>query len=295
MAGGAGFAVDGAAASGFAVEGAAGFAVGAGVYLPESNRLITSAVMSSDGSTKMAPASPALKSSPIASSFTTASTTGRSFSWNSACSDCCSSCTSALASSWKRSISTVSRSISRCVCARAASLSTAPPCCSFCWLLCSAFVFSCSSVDFFCVSACTLLLAALPSFDSAAIRCKSRNAILNGACCGGTAVAGQEADLLFHALSDETRLGIVQRLRAGERCVCELTDLLDAAQSRLSFHLKVLRDVGLVHDRRDGRWVYYSICPETFALVEGALEGLEPTAETAARVRERAEQTLALE
>jgi ArsR family transcriptional regulator len=87
---------------------------------------------------------------------------------------------------------------------------------------------------------------------------------------------------LFHALSDETRLGIVQRLRAGERCVCELTDLLDAAQSRLSFHLKVLRDVGLVHDRRDGRWVYYSICPETFALVEGALEGLEPTAETAA-------------
>lgn len=88
---------------------------------------------------------------------------------------------------------------------------------------------------------------------------------------------------LFHALSDETRLTIVQRLRAGERCVCELTDLLDAAQSRLSFHLKVLRDVGLVHDRRDGRWVYYSLCPEAFALVEGALEVLEPTKDTAAR------------
>lgn len=87
---------------------------------------------------------------------------------------------------------------------------------------------------------------------------------------------------LFHALSDETRLGIVQRLRAGERCVCELTDLLDAAQSRLSFHLKVLRDAGLVHDRREGRWVYYSLCPEAFAMVEGALGALEPTPETIA-------------
>ncbi len=45
---------------------------------------------------------------------------------------------------------------------------------------------------------------------------------------------------LFHALSDRTRLSIIQRLRLGERCVCELTDALDAAQSRLSFHLKVL-------------------------------------------------------
>ena len=55
---------------------------------------------------------------------------------------------------------------------------------------------------------------------------------------------------LFHALSDETRLEIVQRLRSGERCVCDLTDLLEAAQSRLSFHLKVLKDAGLVADRK---------------------------------------------
>ena len=41
---------------------------------------------------------------------------------------------------------------------------------------------------------------------------------------------------LFHALSDETRLDILERLRGGERCVCELTDALDAEQSRLSFH-----------------------------------------------------------
>ncbi|MDQ2671038.1 MAG: metalloregulator ArsR/SmtB family transcription factor, partial [Gemmatimonadota bacterium] len=87
---------------------------------------------------------------------------------------------------------------------------------------------------------------------------------------------------LFHALSDETRLAIVQRLRSGERCVCELTNLLDAAQSRLSFHLKVLREAGLVHDRRDGRWVHYSLCPEAFALVEQALGAMEPTSESTA-------------
>ena len=51
---------------------------------------------------------------------------------------------------------------------------------------------------------------------------------------------------LFHALSDETRLGILEMLRDGERCVCDLQAELDAAQSRLSFHLRVLREAGLV-------------------------------------------------
>ncbi len=64
---------------------------------------------------------------------------------------------------------------------------------------------------------------------------------------------------LHHALSDSTRLQIVDRLRGGEQCVCELMDVLDAAQSRLSFHLRVLKDAGLVLDRRDGRWVYYTL------------------------------------
>ncbi len=66
---------------------------------------------------------------------------------------------------------------------------------------------------------------------------------------------------LFHALSDETRLAILDLLRDGERCVCELTDALDAQQSRLSFHLKVLKEAGLVTDRREGRWSYYQIVP----------------------------------
>jgi len=69
------------------------------------------------------------------------------------------------------------------------------------------------------------------------------------------------AVMLFHALSDPTRLEALEMLREGERCVCELQDQLDAAQSRLSFHLKVLRDAGLVQDRKEGRWSYYSIIP----------------------------------
>lgn len=70
---------------------------------------------------------------------------------------------------------------------------------------------------------------------------------------------------LFHALSDETRLRIVIELLSGERCVCDLTAKLDAAQSRLSFHLKTLKDAGLVADRRDGRWVFYSLVPAALA------------------------------
>ncbi len=64
---------------------------------------------------------------------------------------------------------------------------------------------------------------------------------------------------LCHALADETRLDILDQLKEGSRCVCELTDALQAGQSRLSFHLKVLKDAGLIQDRPEGRWIYYAI------------------------------------
>jgi ArsR family transcriptional regulator len=75
----------------------------------------------------------------------------------------------------------------------------------------------------------------------------------------------------FQALSDPTRLAILERLRQGERCVCDLTDLLDAAQSRLSFHLRVLRQAGLIRQRRHGRWMYYALEPVAFADLAEAL------------------------
>ena len=83
---------------------------------------------------------------------------------------------------------------------------------------------------------------------------------------------------LFHALSDETRLAIVRRLQNSEECVCNLTDLLDAAQSRLSFHLRVLKDAGLVHDRREGRWIHYHLNREAFAELASLVGNLTPSA-----------------
>ncbi|HEY0528201.1 MAG TPA: metalloregulator ArsR/SmtB family transcription factor, partial [Gemmatimonadaceae bacterium] len=80
----------------------------------------------------------------------------------------------------------------------------------------------------------------------------------------GTASQTGRAVVLFHALSDETRLEIIEMLHRGERCVCDLTDALDAAQSRLSFHLRVLKDAGIVRDRKSGRWVHYELDPEVF-------------------------------
>ncbi|MGH7481760.1 MAG: ArsR/SmtB family transcription factor [Longimicrobiales bacterium] len=79
---------------------------------------------------------------------------------------------------------------------------------------------------------------------------------------------------LFQTLSDPTRLEILRRLGGGERCVCELQDALDAAQSRLSFHLRQLREAGLVSDRRQGRWVYYALRPEVLETLRGALAAL---------------------
>jgi ArsR family transcriptional regulator len=84
------------------------------------------------------------------------------------------------------------------------------------------------------------------------------------------------ASKIFHALSDETRLEIVAMLVPGERCVCELTSALDAAQSRLSFHLRVLKDAGIVLDRRDGRWVHYSLNKAAFETAATFIKALKP-------------------
>ena len=78
-----------------------------------------------------------------------------------------------------------------------------------------------------------------------------------------------------HALSDETRLSILERLRGGEECVCNLTGFLESGQSRLSFHLKVLRDAGLVRARRDGRWIHYSLEPRGLETVRDFIDGLD--------------------
>jgi ArsR family transcriptional regulator, arsenate/arsenite/antimonite-responsive transcriptional repressor len=84
--------------------------------------------------------------------------------------------------------------------------------------------------------------------------------------------------LRLKALSDEKRIRILTQLAGGERCVCDLTEALDAGQSLLSFHLKTLKDAGLVTDRRAGRWVHYSLNDEALAELEDFLRSMRQAA-----------------
>ena len=63
---------------------------------------------------------------------------------------------------------------------------------------------------------------------------------------------------MIKALSDETRLRIMKLLFKKKLCVCEIEAALNLPQSKVSRHLTVLRSVGLVEDRRDGTWIFYS-------------------------------------
>lgn len=82
------------------------------------------------------------------------------------------------------------------------------------------------------------------------------------------------------ALAEPKRLAVLAALAAGERCACDLTGCCDDRQPLLSFHLKKLRDAGLVEARRDGRWMHYSLDREALEevgrmlldLAEGAVE-----------------------
>ena len=96
-----------------------------------------------------------------------------------------------------------------------------------------------------------------------------------------SALSTKKAVALFHALSDETRLELLDRLKDGEQCVCELMDVMKAAQSRLSFHLKVLKDAGLVEDRREGRWMYYRLSGRVIEDLENLVDSLKKAARSA--------------
>ncbi|MFO8238658.1 MAG: metalloregulator ArsR/SmtB family transcription factor [Prochlorococcaceae cyanobacterium] len=90
----------------------------------------------------------------------------------------------------------------------------------------------------------------------------------------GTHLDSEQARALLKALADPCRLQVLEALAGGERCVCDLTTELGLAQSRLSFHLKVLRDAGLLSDRHSGRWVYYRLRPEALEALQGWLAAL---------------------
>jgi len=63
----------------------------------------------------------------------------------------------------------------------------------------------------------------------------------------------------FKALSDETRLRILSLMKEGEICVCDIAESLGMSQPNISFHLSMLREAGLIKDRKNGRWIHYSL------------------------------------
>ncbi|MDJ0737191.1 MAG: metalloregulator ArsR/SmtB family transcription factor [Nostocaceae cyanobacterium] len=77
----------------------------------------------------------------------------------------------------------------------------------------------------------------------------------------------------FHALSEPLRIRALELLRERELCVCDLCEALGVSQSKLSFHLKALKEAHLVRARQEGRWIYYSVNPPQFALLEKYLHG----------------------
>jgi ArsR family transcriptional regulator len=97
--------------------------------------------------------------------------------------------------------------------------------------------------------------------------------------------AYQEPAKLFHVLSHPARLQILDILRKGEECVCHIQSLLDRRQAYVSQQLMVLRDAGLVTDRKDGLNVFYRLADPTvaglLAIILGSAEDRSSCQETA--------------
>lgn len=68
--------------------------------------------------------------------------------------------------------------------------------------------------------------------------------------------------LLFKALSDETRLKIIDMLSCGELCACEILEYFHITQPTLSYHMKILTECGIINATRTGAWMHYSLNKE---------------------------------
>lgn len=68
----------------------------------------------------------------------------------------------------------------------------------------------------------------------------------------------------FKALGEPTRLKILKLLAEKEMCVCELIDVLNMNQPRISQHLRVLKEAGAIKERKQAQWIYYSLCCNDF-------------------------------
>lgn len=93
-----------------------------------------------------------------------------------------------------------------------------------------------------------------------------------GATVADPSLGFEERVAALKAVADPTRLRVLDSLAAsGPRCHCELEEELEVPANRLSFHLKVLREAGLVSTERHGRLVQYRVDPDGLRLVGGAI------------------------
>ena len=95
-----------------------------------------------------------------------------------------------------------------------------------------------------------------------------KNSTITPDLVGKPQISGKLIAAGFHALSDPLRIQILELLREQELCVCELCDRLEVSQSKLSFHLKTLKEAALVRSRQEGRWIYYSLNLVQFVALE---------------------------
>lgn len=89
---------------------------------------------------------------------------------------------------------------------------------------------------------------------------------------------------LFRALSDETRVRVVEMLTTEKRCACQILDRLEISQPTLSHHMRILSDAGLVMAEKRGKWVHYAINDAVFAdlkqfVIERIGQATEPNCE----------------
>ncbi|MFM8394103.1 MAG: ArsR/SmtB family transcription factor, partial [Acidobacteriota bacterium] len=87
-------------------------------------------------------------------------------------------------------------------------------------------------------------------------------------------VADVEIERFFLALADRTRLRLLNLMGDDEVCVCDLVEVMDEPQPKISRHLAYLRRAGIVAARREGRWMHYRITPPAHAQAAALLENV---------------------
>ena len=77
---------------------------------------------------------------------------------------------------------------------------------------------------------------------------------------------------VFKALGDPARVEIVSMLQEKELCVCDILDAFAVSQPTISHHLRILKQAGLVNDKREGKWIYYSLNPDVLKIAAEFLD-----------------------